>query len=1040
MAGLIAAMMSTGVKVEAKPGSILLVVHDFVARSADELSLAKGDRIELIERDDDFGDGWFLGRHLINGNTGLFPEVYTTPAPKGTLTNGRSLSSDSTATIGTPYDATSPAKPPQQISPVTSKPPQIQQRPASASASSPSTTSPMSQIHPSLRTSLPNDPSSYASMQSPVMNETLSVINEHIVDMNTPRTSYSNAPNNRDTMASMGSVYSNQPLNRMSYVPGHETDEEDMHLHSEAEVMSWSPERVAEYLEDNGVERSHCDVFREQEISGDVLLAMEQSSVFMKEFDLGPVGRRLRTWHKIKSLQDETQMSAASQSGGPKSVSEYSVGGAPVDDTANAGANDLGRTRSTSAASALPRGLATGRQSMVEPYQRSSTMQSYTQPQSAITSSAISPLQSMTSFSRPENTYRPSAHNIRTMNHTKRHSSVGSIESTIANSVTSARTGHRKQPSMDSKWQPPSAPTNGGTANHNHTASSSSAHPLSSLQTNPATSSPSSPGDLDKGYFSSNELENRNKPAKPNVLQKKSLSTAGTPSESRTNSMLQQPASTAYTPVQPSESSRETVSPVVSTRFSAATTAVASKFGSLRTLSTPALENKAMTAQEETPVVTKLEYNTPSTLNAIASSPTTTSGASDTSSIKPTRSPTVPQLPFFITKSKVKALRATSERVTPDEKIAVTPSPTSIPSPVKEAAQDSPGGRTGSTTPSTEARSFDMGKSNTRTSSGSGSLMPPPASTRSRPQRKAKKETSAYTRGLLKVPPAEQMKDCDYSGWMKKKSGSLMTTWKPRLFVLKGRRLSYYYSEHDTEEKGLIDISFHNVLAAQNEKLTGLHATVTGAAGSPSSPTGAHTPTNAEQDLKDHPVPTSENGDGIFIFKLTPPKQGRGVTFTKPTVHYFAVNSRQEGRLWMAALMKAVVDRDQDGVVTTTYNQKTISLARARARKERPPALQEEGMTALPQQDIAELDGGDDSRSSVVINEKSGLGIEGLNGDAMTGAEKSSLPLGMEDSTVSSTPDESRSVAPSSIFTASDLDSAILTEQEREAIAMHAPS
>lgn len=56
------------------PGSILLVVHDFAARSNDELSLSKGDRIELIERDDDFGDGWFLGRHMNNSTTGLFPE------------------------------------------------------------------------------------------------------------------------------------------------------------------------------------------------------------------------------------------------------------------------------------------------------------------------------------------------------------------------------------------------------------------------------------------------------------------------------------------------------------------------------------------------------------------------------------------------------------------------------------------------------------------------------------------------------------------------------------------------------------------------------------------------------------------------------------------------------------------------------------------------------------------------------------------------------------------------------------------------------
>jgi hypothetical protein len=67
-------MTRDGPRPDAPAGSILLVVHDFLARSADELSLAKGDRIELIERDDDFGDGWFLGRHMNNGSTGLFPE------------------------------------------------------------------------------------------------------------------------------------------------------------------------------------------------------------------------------------------------------------------------------------------------------------------------------------------------------------------------------------------------------------------------------------------------------------------------------------------------------------------------------------------------------------------------------------------------------------------------------------------------------------------------------------------------------------------------------------------------------------------------------------------------------------------------------------------------------------------------------------------------------------------------------------------------------------------------------------------------------
>ncbi|KAI7666220.1 hypothetical protein KC318_g6656 [Hortaea werneckii] len=287
-----------GAKDESPPGSILLVIHDFVARSADELSLAKGDRIELIERDDDFGDGWFLGRHLANGSTGLFPEVYTTPAPKGTLANNQRRGSEQQAIrharskdeMATQHRHSSASA-------------AVQTRPAS-SASSQASTLGQNNLH------------------SPVMNETLSVIDEHITDMHTPRSSYVNGHGNkRDTITS---VYSNpQALNRLSYIPGHETDEDDT-AHTEEEVMMWSPERVAEYLEDHDVEKAHCNVFKEQEISGEVLLAMDQSSLFIKEFDLGPVGRRLKTWHKIKALQDEVR-SNASPGPAKSNTSEYSA-------------------------------------------------------------------------------------------------------------------------------------------------------------------------------------------------------------------------------------------------------------------------------------------------------------------------------------------------------------------------------------------------------------------------------------------------------------------------------------------------------------------------------------------------------------------------------------------------------------------------------------------------------------------------------------------------------------------------------------------
>ena len=49
-------------------------LDDFEARSPDELSLRKGERIELIERDDDFGDGWYLGKNNKDSKSGLFPE------------------------------------------------------------------------------------------------------------------------------------------------------------------------------------------------------------------------------------------------------------------------------------------------------------------------------------------------------------------------------------------------------------------------------------------------------------------------------------------------------------------------------------------------------------------------------------------------------------------------------------------------------------------------------------------------------------------------------------------------------------------------------------------------------------------------------------------------------------------------------------------------------------------------------------------------------------------------------------------------------
>ncbi|KAG9760681.1 hypothetical protein KCU82_g8968, partial [Aureobasidium melanogenum] len=448
----------------------------------------------------------------------------------------------------------------------------------------------------------------------------------------------------------------------------------------------------------------------------------------------------------------------------------------------------------------------------------------------------------------------------------------------------------------------------------------------------------SSPVDLDRGYFSGNEVDARNK---RNVLQKKSTSAHTRNISAATDSARHSASYRNFPRMSSVESMRDPASPIMSPASSQFSF---NKPTSNRAVSSPhsTVKPLASVQQPVSPIVTRLD---------------STLADSDNSSLNPSPSPASNTRSFFSKPRIGGGLRIASDAVTQNEKKQ---------SALKHEPLASPA-RTGSTTPSTETRSIDLQKSDnqSRVSTGSsGALAPPATSTRSRPKAKSKKTTSAYTRGLEKKPPAEQIADCDYSGWMKKKSSSLVGSWKPRLFVLRGRRLSYYYSDNDTEEKGLIDISSHRVLPAENEKMTGLHAALTGAGSSPMVPQGT--------------APPSADGQGLFIFKLVPPRQGlsKAVNFTKPTVHYFAVNSRQEGRLWMAALMKATIDYDaSSGKVTTSYSQNTISLSKARARNERPPALQD--TIATP---VHELE--DSSRPK-----SSGLGIGGID-EAQPGAEQ----------------------------------------------------
>lgn len=757
---------------------------------------------------------------------------------------------------------------------------------------------------------------------SKVLNDTLNVIDEHITDMRTSPGHSAQHPSVTDS----GSEYSAPLDSRMSYIQGDETDEEEGITHTREEVVGWSPDAVAEFLFTTGVEKQHCEVFRDQEISGEVLLGMDQSSLFIKAFDLGSVGRRLKTWHRIKALQDE-------------------VAGIPRRNTqtygSDAGSEDAGRTRTRT-------NTLTHRPLSTQSKRLSASHTSLASPIGA--SGPLSPTRLQDSPTRPSHTKRPSAASIREMHHSRRHSSTdysrhgppsagGPTPHLLSNKSFPDEGAHRKQPSFDRNW------------NLGNAFSQSPSRPLSStglqdILTSSDQDLQDSAVDLDRGYFSGTEADGR----KRNVLRKRDSQHSRKSSYAEEQRVRSATALSRHSRFGSMDSYRDsTVSPAAQKYFGVQQS-VHRRTTSANT--TESYRPPPPAKDGPPPTVTRLDGPGPTI-------PIRTPGSATTASSD--------WLSSVINKPapKVTGLRAISDNLGTHK--------TPISSPVDSLSKDRPlpsPAHTGSSTPS-GGPSLDLESPDAAKFSGAGS-----GSRQAR--KKGKKETSAYTRGLQKIKPADAIAEADYSGWMRKKSSNLMTTWKPRLFVLKGRRLAYYYSDDDDQERGLIDISFHRVLPADNEKLTGLHATITGAVPLPG---GGPKMEKGEKGEK--------GDDSMFIFKLVPPRAGlsRAVNFTKPTVHYFSVPNLKEGRLWMAALMKATIDRDDAQPVTTTYQQKTISLAKAKQMRHRPPALM--NLEEAHDED-AQAENGTNGKPSGGPEKGSGngLGIYGETDSGVSGMDK----------------------------------------------------
>ncbi|TQB69019.1 polar growth protein [Monascus purpureus] len=899
-----------------RPGDLLVVIHDFDSRGEDELTLRRGEKIELVELDDGFGDGWYLGRHLGTETTGLFPGIYTAATAKTPLQQRPDPPRMVKATLQhdgeDAYDS-----PPEEESRTESQTAEDNTPHASRPASASDMSKPEGQTSLSRyqqRSSSSPLPATLATdiqqkidnhlngEDSPVMDETLSVIDEHIRDLSTPR--HSMAPHDHRAATDSSSEYSSHMSHRLSYINGHETDEEEESVPTEEEVRNWDHAMTAKQLRALEVEERHCQIFEEQEIAGDVLLDMDQNFLFMKEFDFGVMGRRLKTWHKIKAFQEEVKGLRR-----PRQSSASNISG-PV------GAPDERPMSRANAGPLLPRIPSLVDRGAYHHQQRTSSVsaQNPKRANSTRISGTSSPSTPATPSYGLESPLRPSAASIRQLGHSRRHSSIDATgKSPVPSEMSSSLRGnHRGKPSFDRFWsmsvsgQPPvETPTEGSLTPyvyHTNTNGSDSAISVDDKH-----------GDLDRGYFSQTEVDSR----KNRRLLKKRRSSGGI-GHSRTPSFASKanPGSKRHSRIGSADSIRDAAD-----HLSAAAKASSPKerfksFGSRRS------GQHSQLSTDDKPAIS----------SGFFSSRAPSLGKSDrgTASIHP--------LSFHsVNATGDRFRRAMGLRVASDFATKGIDTAVASASPLTEQGPSS--ARAESTTPSAKSSERHSTDTSSKTVEDGTSLVRAKTSS-VKGGVKSKKDTSAYMQGLEKKTPQEQMVGCDYSGWMKKRSSHLVATWKPRLFVLRGRRLSYYYSLNDTEERGLIDITAHRVLRADTDPLIAIHATITGATVSPTSLSNVHASESTADDAPGSPEANRGTG-GPFFFKLAPPKGGasRTVQFTKPTVHYFQVDNIKEGRLWMAALMKATIERDLSKPVESTNKQRTVSLRQARKMNQRPPAL-----------------------------------------------------------------------------------------------------
>ncbi|GAA5894582.1 uncharacterized protein JCM6883_002144 [Sporobolomyces salmoneus] len=171
---------------------VVWALHAFEAENPDELPFEAGERIEVLERDDQYGDGWYQGRNP-RGEVGLFPQSYTSnERPEvGTVGGGIAEESEEDAPNPNNNDSTTTTN----ETPITSLPPAHHSREKLTSQDSADRLNPNSMIGARSGNRVPSLASSSR------RNSTISVGDDEDDSASILRESQGSGPNHRAALA-----------------------------------------------------------------------------------------------------------------------------------------------------------------------------------------------------------------------------------------------------------------------------------------------------------------------------------------------------------------------------------------------------------------------------------------------------------------------------------------------------------------------------------------------------------------------------------------------------------------------------------------------------------------------------------------------------------------------------------------------------------------------------------------------------------------------------------------------------------------------